>query len=96
MNILLAGAETQVAYDEHIMTLCHTAALNDCNKIQEPEKRSNFYTKVLQDSMECHSEFLQRSTRIVQIADPKAIGIFIEALPYENANSQCTKVLSPL
>lgn len=47
------------------LTLWHTAALNAWDKIQESEKSTGPFTKILQGLKEAFSEFLQRLTSSV-------------------------------
>ena len=75
-------------YNEHILFLCHTVALNSWNKIQKPGKRIESYTKVMQGPRETFSDFLQRLTKVVHIgiAYPEDRQVLIESLTFENAN----------
>ena len=41
-----ADPQAQALYDEHILSLCHKAALNAWNRIQELGKRIESYTRV--------------------------------------------------
>lgn len=41
-----ADADTQITYNEHILSLCPTTGLNVWDKIQEPGKGTESYTKV--------------------------------------------------
>lgn len=77
------------------MSLCHTAALNAWDKIQEPGKRTEPYTEVIQGPKELVSEFVQRLTKAVQLGvpDPDATQVLIESLAFENANLEHKKVL---
>lgn len=93
-----ADTQVQSAYDEHMLSLCRTAALNALDKVCETGEIMQPYTKVLQGPRERFTEFLERLSRAVevQVANPESRRLLIESLAYENANPQCRQVIWPL
>ena len=77
-----ADPQTQALYDEQILSLCHKAALNVWDRIQDPEKWIESYTRIKQGQREPFSDFLQRLAKAVQIGitDPDARRVLIESL----------------
>ena len=77
------------------MSLCSTAALNACDRIQDLGKRIESYIRVKQSQRAPLSDFLQRLSKAVQIGvtDPEARHVIIEFLAFENTNIERENVL---
>ena len=82
-----ADPQSQALYNERNLSLCHTEALNACDRIQELGRRTEPYIRVKQNLREPSSDFLQRLTKAVQIevTDPDARQVLTESLDLENA-----------
>ena len=93
-----ADVELQSLYDEHTLVLCRMAALNAWDRIEEIGKKLESFTKVVQSPRETFTDFLHRLTSAVHrsVRDSEARRIIIETLAFENANTQCKRVLRPL
>ena len=80
--------QEQGHYDEFILSLCSTAALNAWDRIQGPGKSIESYIRVKPCQKEPFSDFLQRLTKAVQVgmSDPKTRHVLIESLTFENVN----------
>lgn len=52
-----ADSQKYDLYDDHILSLCHTAALKAWDRIQESGKRMEPYTRVKQGQREPFSDF---------------------------------------
>lgn len=83
----------QVVYDEAALALCHMAASNAWDKVEETGKGLEPLTQIMQGSKETFTEFLQRLTSAIQrsISDPHAKKALTETLAFENANSECKR-----
>ena len=62
-----ADLNSQATYNEHILPLCYTEALNAWNQIQELGNSTESYINVIQGPRELLSDILQRLTKGVQI-----------------------------
>ena len=62
-----ADPQIQALYNEQILFLCHKAALNALDRIQEPRKLIESYTKVKLGQREPFSDFFQRLTKALLI-----------------------------
>ena len=93
-----ADPQVQALYDEEVLSLCHKAALNALNRIQDPAKRVESYTRVRQGQREPFTDFVQRLIKALDIGvtDPEARRILLESLAFENANTECKKIIGPL
>ena len=93
-----ADVERQSLYGEHTLDLCHMAALNAWDRIEDVGKKLESFTKVIQSPRETFTDFLQRLTSAVNrtVPDSEARRIIIESLAFENANAQCKRILRPL
>ena len=58
-----ADPQSQAIYNEHILSLCHTAALNACDMVKAPARRIESYAKLIQGQREFFSDFLRRLTK---------------------------------
>ena len=69
-----ADPQVQALYDEEVLSLCHKAALNALNRIQDPAKRVESYTRVRQGQREPFTDFVQRLIKALYIGvtDPEA------------------------
>lgn len=85
-------------YDDHTLALCCTAALNAWDRIEEVGKRTESFAKVIQYPKETFTDFLQRLTSAVNrmIPNSESRQIIIESLAFENAISQCKRVIRHL
>lgn len=65
------------------------AALNAWDKVEESEKRSESFAKIVQGPKEASSDFLQNLTSAVNkiVSDSEVRQILIESLAFENAIS---------
>ena len=54
-----ADLQDQALYDKHIVSLCHTAALNAWERIQELGKQNESYIRVKQGQRESCSNFIK-------------------------------------
>ena len=79
--------ERQFLYNDHILALSHTAALNGWDRIEEVGKMVESFTKNLQGQKETFSDFLQGLTLAVNkmIENSEARQMIIESLVFENA-----------
>ena len=93
-----ADVERQALYSEHTFQLCRTAALNAWDRIEEVGKKLESFTRVIQSPSETFTDFLHRLTSAVNrtVRDSEARRIIIESLAFENANTQCKRILRPL
>ena len=93
-----ANIKWESLYHGHILALYHTAALNAWDRIEEVRKNIEPFVKVIQDSKETITDFSQRMTSGVNrmIPNSKARQIIIESLTFENASSQCKRIIRPL
>lgn len=93
-----ASAQTQCLYDVQTLILCRTAALNAWDKVEEPGKKSESFTKVKQGPKESFTDFLQRLASAVKrmVSDSEASKAIIESLAFENANAACKRIIRPL
>lgn len=57
--------ESQSLYDGHILALCSAAALNAWDGTEGVGKKTESFTKVMQDPKETFTDFLQRLTSAV-------------------------------
>ena len=62
---MFADVRAQSTYYEHMLLLCHTAALNTWKKILGPGQKIEPYTKDKQGLKELYTNFLQRLTMTV-------------------------------
>ena len=62
--------ERQSVYDDHMLDLCHAAALNAWDGIGEIGKKIELFTKVIQDQKEAFTDLLQRLTSSVNKTTP--------------------------
>ncbi|XP_052576061.1 limb region 1 protein homolog isoform X1 [Peromyscus californicus insignis] len=92
-----ADRNVQATYDEHTISLCRTAALNAWEKIPEPGKPTEVYTKIFQGPHEPFTDFLQRlNTAITKaVSDKELRKVLTESLAFNNANAEC-RILTPL
>ena len=83
--------ERQAVYDDHILDLCHIAALHAWSRTGEIGKKNESFTKLIQVPKEVLMDFLQRLTSEVSrmIPNSEARQIIIESPAFENANSLC-------
>lgn len=93
-----ADPQVQALYDDEVLCLCHQAALNAWNRIQDPTKRVESYTRIRQGQREPFIDFLQRLIKALDIGvtDPESRRILLESLAFENANIECKKIIGPL
>ena len=65
--------------------------------VEELVKRTRSFTKVTQGPKETFTDFSQRliSAANRMISDPEVRQILIECLAFENANSECKRVMMP-
>ncbi|XP_052568117.1 endogenous retrovirus group K member 10 Gag polyprotein-like [Peromyscus californicus insignis] len=93
-----ASAQTQCLYDVQTLILCRTAALNAWDRVEEPGKKTESFTKVVQGPKESFTDFLQRLASAVKrmVPDSEASKIIIESLTFENANAACKTIIRPL
>ena len=82
-------------YNEHMLLLCHTAALNDWEKILDLGQKIEPYTKVKQGLKETYTDFLQRLAMAVHraVSDPEVRRQLILSLAFDNANLECKRML---
>lgn len=45
---VLSDLQRQITFDDHILALCHIAALNACDRAKESGKRTESFTKITQ------------------------------------------------
>ncbi|XP_052610186.1 oxidized purine nucleoside triphosphate hydrolase isoform X1 [Peromyscus californicus insignis] len=92
------SVQTQCSYDVQTLVLCRTAALNAWDRVEEPGKKTESFTKVIQGPKESFTDFLQRLTSAVQkmVPNSEASQIIIESLAFENANAACKRIIRPL
>ena len=64
---IYSDPETPAAYDEHILSLCSTAALNAWDKVHEVGEKIESYVKIRQGPREKFTSFLERLSRAVQL-----------------------------
>lgn len=91
-----AELQRQLEFDNHTLALCPALALNAWGKVEESEKRSELFIKIIQDPKEAFTEFLKRLTSAVNRIVSEVRQILIEFLVFENANSGCKRVIRPL
>jgi hypothetical protein len=93
-----AELQRQLEFDNHTLALCPALALNAWGKVEESEKRSELFIKIIQDPKEAFTEFLKRLTSAVNriVSDSGVRQILIKSLAFENANSDCKRVIRPL
>lgn len=93
-----ADKNVQASYDEHTISLCRTAALNAWEKIPEPGKPTEIYSKIFQGPREPFTDFLQRLTIAINraVSDTNLRQILTESLAFSNANIECKRILMPL
>ena len=93
-----ADKNVQAFYDEHTISLCRTAALNAWEKIPEPGKPTEIYSKIFQGPREPFTDFLQRLTIAINraVSDTNLRQILTESLAFNNANIECKRILMPL
>ncbi|KAL6066104.1 hypothetical protein STEG23_017586 [Scotinomys teguina] len=93
-----ADRNIQATYDEHTISLCRTAALNAWEKIPEPGKQTEVYTKIFQGPREPFTDFLQRLTTAIKkaVSDTELRKLLTETLAFNNANTECKRILTPL
>ena len=80
------------------MWLCHTAALNAWDRIQESGNRFESYIRIKLGQREHLSDFLQVLTKAVQIgvSESDARWILTESLAFENTNLESKKIFGSL
>ncbi|XP_052593228.1 torsin-1A-interacting protein 1 isoform X3 [Peromyscus californicus insignis] len=61
-----ASAPAQCLYDVQTLILCRTAALNAWDRVEEPGKKTESFTKVVQGPKESFTDFLQRLASAVK------------------------------
>lgn len=90
--------QRQFEFNDHILTLCHLAALNAWEKFKVSGKKSGSFTKIIQDSKEVFTNFLQRLILDINrvVSNPEDRQILIKSLIFENANSEFKAVIRPL
>ncbi|KAL6036463.1 hypothetical protein STEG23_034174, partial [Scotinomys teguina] len=93
-----ADRNIQATYDEHTISLCRTAALNAWEKIPEPGKQTEVYTKIFQGPPEPFTDFLQRLTTAIKkaVSDTELRKLLTETLAFNNAKTECKRILTPL
>ncbi|CAO2624290.1 hypothetical protein LEMLEM_LOCUS18299, partial [Lemmus lemmus] len=57
----------QAGYNDHILSLCTTAAMTAWSRLQEPGQQVQSYLKIKQGQREPFSDFVQRLTKAVQM-----------------------------
>ena len=77
--------------------LCCLAALNAWDKVEVSEETESF-SNMIQGPKEAFTDLLQRLTSTVNriVSDSEVIKILIESLVFENANSECKRMMRPL
>ena len=60
-----ADLQRHLGFDDHILALCHLAALIAWNRIEESEKMSELFTKIIQCPKEAFTDFLQSLISVV-------------------------------
>ena len=60
-----AELQRPLEFDDHTLALCHLAALNARDKVEESGKRSESLTKIIQSPKEAFNYTLQRLTSAV-------------------------------
>lgn len=94
-----AELQRQLEFDDYkTLALCHLVALNAWNKVEESGERSESFTKIIQGPNEAFNDFLKRLTSAVNriVSDSGVRQILIKSLAFENANSDCKRVIRPL
>ena len=93
-----ADPQVQALYDDEVLSLCHKAALNAWDRLPEPGRKVESYTRVRQGQGEPYTDFLQRLIKALNtgITDPEARRLILESLAFENANLDCKKIIGPL
>lgn len=73
-----ADLQRQSIFDGHISVLCHMAALNAWDRIEEAEKKIELFTKIVHGPKEAFNDFfLQRLTSAINSTSyPEIINIY--------------------
>lgn len=92
------GIQAQLQFDDQLLTQVRMICLKAWERINPPGQGSISFTQIKQSNGEHYVDFIARLCQNLNktVAQPGLRDLLMQVLAYENANSECKKVIQPL